>query len=57
MEIVEKLKEIRKIVGSTVVFRIGMSELNKLDLLSMSVCQENEYKNEFEVEEDPDYVG
>lgn len=57
MEIENKLEKIRKIVGGTVIFNIGMKEPKKFDILGMSVCQESQYKDDFKLDESPDYTG
>ena len=41
MKIEEKLEKIRKIVGETVIFKLGMREPKKYDLLAVEVCYEN----------------
>ncbi len=54
LRIEEKLKAVRKALGTPVIFRVGMKDTNTYDLIDMQVFPEEE-------EEQPDekiwYVG
>ncbi len=60
LDIEKKLEQIRRLVGKTVVFRIGMRKPKKYDILSMRVCYDDLEGDELVLSEEdktkPDYI-